>query len=91
MYIALQIVNLSHCPDRCDKCKAMSDVFAKLHDSYFFYPNSHQANNQKEVPCQPILWRIFSSVIDKSNKKFRIETGRSITNLGLVLNHGKTR
>ena len=65
--------------------------FAKLQDSYLFYPNSHQANNHEEVPYQPILWRMFSSVIDKNNKKFRIEIGKSITNLGLVLNHGKTR
>ena len=30
----------SFCPDRCDKCnicKAMSDVFAQLHNSYFFF------------------------------------------------------
>ena len=84
----------SFCLDRCDKCnicKAMSDVFAELQDSYFFYPNSHQANNQEEVPYQPILWKVFTSVIDKNNKKFRIEIGKSIPNLGLVLNHGKTR
>ena len=84
----------SFCLDRCDKCnicKAISDVFAELQDSYFFYPNSHQANNQEEVPYQPILWKVFTSVIDKNNKKFRIEIGKSIPNLGLVLNHGKTR
>ena len=38
------------CPDRCDKCticQEMSNVFTELQDSYFFYPNSHQANNQE--------------------------------------------
>ena len=83
----------SFCPDRCDKrdiCKAMSDVFAELQDSYFFYPNSHRANNHEEVPYQPILWKIFTSVIDKYNKKIRIEIGKSIPNRGLVLNYGKT-
>ena len=83
----------SSCPDRCDKCnifKVMSDVFAELQDSYFFYPNSHQVNNQEEVPYQAISWKVFTSVIDKNNKKFRIEIGKSIPNLGLVLNHGKT-
>ena len=68
----------------------MSDVFAELHDSYFFYPNSHRANNREEVPYRPILWKIFTSVIDKYNKKIRMEIGKSIPNRGLVLNYGKT-
>ena len=56
----------------------------------FFSPNSHQANNQEEVPYQPILWKVFASVIDKNNKKNYIEIGKSIANFGVVLNHGKT-
>ena len=71
-------------------CKEMSDVFAELQDSYFFYPRTDAANSQEEIPYQPILWRIFTSVIDKNNKRFHIEIGKSIPNQGLVLNYGKT-
>ena len=81
------------CPDRCDKCKMckeMSDVFAELQDSYFFYPRTDAANSQEEIPYQPILWRIFTSVIDKNNKRFCLEIGKSIPNRGLILNYGKT-
>ena len=81
------------CPDKCDKCnmcKEMSDVFAELRDSYFFYPRTYAANSQEEIPYQPILWRIFTSIIDKNNKRFRIETGKLIPNRGLILNYGKT-
>ena len=81
------------CPDRCDKCnicKEMSDVFPELQESYFFYPRTDYANNQEDIPYQPILSKIFTSVFDKNNKKFRIEIGKSIPNRGLVLNYGKT-
>ena len=81
------------CPDRCDKCniwKEMTDVFTELQDSYFFYPRTDVANNHEEIPYQPILRRIFTSVIDKIIKKFRIEIGKSSPNRGLVLNYGKT-
>ena len=80
------------CPDKCDKysmCKEMSDVFAEPQDSYFIYPRTDAANSQEEIPYQPILWRILTSIIDK-NKRFRIETGKLIPNRGLVLNYGKT-
>ena len=80
------------CPDKCDKCnmcKEMSDVFVELQDS-FFYPRTYAANNQEEILYQPILWRIFTSVIDKNNKRFRVEIGKSIPNRGLVLKYGKT-
>ena len=83
----------SFCPSKCDKCnicKEMADVFVELQDSYFFYPKTSVANNYEEVPYQPILWRLFNSVIDKKNKKFRIETGKSIPHTGLVLNYAKT-
>ena len=56
----------------------------------FFYPRTDAANSQEEIPYQPILWRIFTSVIDKNNKRFHIEIGKSIPNRGLVLNYGKT-
>ena len=81
------------CPDRCDKCnicKDISDVFTELKDSCFFYPKTDVTNNHEEIPYQPILWRIFTSVIDKNNKRFRIEIGKSIPNRGSVLNYGKT-
>ena len=55
----------------------------------FFYPRTYAANSQEEIPYQPILWRILTSIIDK-NKRFRIETGKLIPNQGLVLNYGKT-
>ena len=48
------------------------------------------ANNFDQVPYQPILWRVFNSVIDKKNKKFRIEIGKSIPHTELVLKYGKT-
>ena len=76
--------------DKCKMCKEMSYVFAEFQDSYFFYPRTDAANNEEETPYQPILWRIFTSVIDKNNKRFRIEIGKSIPNRGLVLNYGKT-
>ena len=66
--------------DKCKMCKEMSDIFAELHDSYFFYPRTDAANSQEEIPYQSILWGIFTSVIDKNNKRFRIEIGKSIPN-----------
>ena len=57
-------------------CKEMSDVFAELQDSYFFYPRTDAANSKEEIPYQPILWRIFTSVIGKNNKRFHIEIGK---------------
>ena len=71
------------CPDRCDKCdicKEMSDVFTELQDSYFFYSRTDSTNNSEEIPYQPLLWRIFTSVIDKNNQRFRIGMGKSIPN-----------
>ena len=47
----------------------MADVFTELQDSYFFYPNTSSANNEEVIPYQPILWRVFTSIIDKNNKK----------------------
>ena len=81
------------CPDRCDKCnifKEISDDFTQLQNSYYFYPKTDVTNNHEEIPYQPILWRIFAGVIDKNNKKFRTEIGKSIPNRGLVLNYRKT-
>ena len=83
----------SFCPSKCDKCnicKEMTDVFVELQDSYLFYPKTSVANDYEEVPYQPIMWHVFNSVIDKKNKKFRIEIGKSIPHTGLILNYGKT-
>ena len=83
----------SFCPSRCNQCnicKEMSDVFTELQDSYFFYPKTSVENNHEEIPYQPVLWRVFTSVIDKNNKNFCIEIGKLIPHCGLVLNYGKT-
>ena len=54
----------------------MSDVFTELQDTY--------------LPYQPVLWRVFNSVINKNNKNFRIEITKSIPPSGSVLNYRKT-
>ena len=68
----------------------MTDVFTGLQDSYFFYPKTAVANNHDNIPYKSVLWRVFTSITDKNNKKFRIKIGKSIPNCGLVLNYGKT-
>ena len=68
----------------------MSDAFTELQDSYFFHPKTSVANNQENLPYQPVLWLVFNSVINKNNKKFHIEIAKSIPHCGLVLNYGKT-
>ena len=81
------------CPDRCEKCnvcKEMADVFTELQNSYFFSPNASVENNQEVIPYQPVLWIVFTSIIDKNNKKFRIKIGKSIPKHSLVLDYGKT-
>ena len=83
----------SFCPSRCDQCnifKEMSDIFTELQDSYFFYLKTSVANNQEKIPYQPVLWRVFNSVINKNNNKYRIDIGKSIPHRDLVLNYGKT-
>ena len=66
-------------------------LFTELQDSYFFYPRTSVANNQEDIPYQPVLWPIFNSEINKGNKKFCIEIGKSVKHRGLVLNYGETR
>ena len=75
------------CPSRCDKCNIcneMTEIFSELQDSYFFYRRTSVENNQEYIPYQPALWRIFNSLINKGNKKFRIEIGKSFKHRGLV-------
>ena len=67
----------------------MTDFFTELQGSCFFDPKTVVAYNHDNIPHQPVLLRIFTSIIDKNNKKFRIEIGKSIPNRGLVLNYGK--
>ena len=64
-------------------------VFTELQDSYFFYPKTSVANNHENRPYQPVLWRVFNSVINKNNKNFCIEIAKPIPHSGLVLNYGK--
>ena len=55
------------CPERCEKCsicKEMTDIFSGLQDSFLFYPKQSVAKNFDQVSYQPVLWRIFNSVID---------------------------
>ena len=68
----------------------MSDVFTELQDSYFFHPKTSVANNQEKFPYEPVLWRVFSSVINKNNNNFRTDIAKSIPHSDLVLNYGKT-
>ena len=78
------------CPEKCSICKEIADAFAELQDSFYFYPKKSVANNFGQVPYQPILRRVFHSVIDKKNKKFHIEIGKLIPHTEVVLNYGKT-
>ena len=81
------------CPSRCDKCNIcneMTEIFTKLQVSHFFYLRTSVANNQEDIPYQTVLWRVFNSVINNGNKKFRIEIGKSVKHRSLVLNYGET-
>ena len=69
----------------------MSDVFSELQDSCFFYHKTSVTNNHDEIPYQTVLWRMFTNILDKNKKIFRIEIAKSIHNAGLVLDYGQTR
>ena len=69
----------------------MSDVFSELQDSWFFYPKTTLANNHDGIPYQPVLWRIFTSTLNKRNEKVRIEIAKSVPNTGFVLDYRQTR
>ena len=82
------------CPQKCDKCaicKEMTDMFTELTYSYFSYPKTSVANNQEEIPWQPVRRRVFNSVINKNDNNFCIEIEESIPHRGFILNYGKTR
>ena len=60
------------CPERCEKCHVcniMYEVFVELQNVYLFSPKTTQANREEPIPYQPVLWRLFTNVIDKSNGK----------------------
>ena len=82
------------CPDRCEKCsicKEMTDMFVELQDSCFFYPKTCPANNQENIPYQPVLWRVYNKIINKNSNKFYIEIAKSSPHHDLFLNYGQTR
>ena len=81
------------CPGRCDRCgicKEMNDVFAELQDVYFFIRKKNLANNEESKLYQPVLWRVFTTIIDKNKKQFHIQIAKSIPSENLILNYGKT-
>ena len=53
-----------HC-SRCTICKEMNDAFVELQDAYFFCLNTTPANNKEPKPYQPVLWRVFTNIIEK--------------------------
>ena len=59
--------------ERCNICKEMNDVFVELQDAYFFSSKTTPANDEEPKPHQPVLWRVFTNIIDKKRKKFYIE------------------
>ena len=76
--------------DRCNLCKEMNDVFVELQDVYFFSPKTTPANNEEPKPYQPVLWRVFTNIIDKNRKQLYIEIAKSIPSYDLALDYGKT-
>ena len=66
-------------------------MFSLNYKTVGFFIQKLLANNHDEIPYQPVLWRIFTSTLNKRNEKFRIEIAKSILNTGLVLDYGQTR
>ena len=78
------------CPEHCEKChvcKIMHEVFVELQDAYLFSTKTTQANSHEPIPYQPVLWRVFTNVIDKNTKKIYIVIAKSVPNNDLVLVH----
>ena len=64
------------CPSTCHKCSVcneMTEIFTELQNDYFFYPRTNVVSNQEYISYQPVLQRIFNSVINKGNRKDRID------------------
>ena len=68
----------------------MNDVSVELQEANFFYPKTTPANNNEVKPYQPVLWRVFTSIIDKNKKNFCIQIAKSIPSDNLILDYGKT-
>ena len=71
------------CPEKCNNCvvcKFLTKAYNELKSAYFF-------SARKDIPYQPILWRIFTDVTDKNGKIiFRIEIGKTVKVFNLVCN-----
>ena len=83
------VVKDTFCPSHCDSCtvcKEMSDIYVELNDAYFFSPNT----NVESKPYQPVLWLVFTSIIDKNRRQFYNEIAKSVPSDNLILNYGKT-
>ena len=67
----------------------MNNVFVELQNSYFFCLKTTPGNNEELIPYQPILWHVFTNIIDKNKKQFYIQIAKSIPSYDLVSNYGK--
>ena len=71
------------CPEKCNNCivcKFLTKAYNELKSAYF-------CSAREDMPYQPILWKIFTNVIDKTNKIiFRIEIGKTVKAFNLVYN-----
>ena len=68
----------------------MNDVSVELQEANFFYPKTTPANNNEVKPYQPVLWHVFTSIIDKNKKNFCIQIAKSIPSDNLILDYRKT-
>ena len=68
----------------------MIDVFVELQEANFFYLKTTPANNKEVKPYQPVLWRVFTSIIDKNKKQFCYQIAKSIPSDNLILDYEKT-
>ena len=75
------------CSEKCHDCvvcKFLTEAHDGLRRGYFLSP-------RKDAPYQPILWKIFTNVIGKTNKSIlRVEIGKTVKAFTLVY-HGETR
>ena len=66
-------------------------MFSLNYKTVGFFIQKLLANNRDEIPYQPVLWRIFTSTLNKRNEKVRIEIAKSVPNTGFVLDYRQTR
>ena len=53
----------------------------------FFYSKTTVANNHDEIPYQPVLWRVFTSILDKKNRKLGLKQESQYKKLKKELNN----